>query len=80
MSTRCLFDIVQHRHVDNVSDVNKNKGSQCRHDVDSISYSVTFAFVGGPCCPTLDFVIAFWTMISFYALLTRLFCITMSTM
>jgi hypothetical protein len=23
----------------------------------------TFAFVGGPCCPTLDFVIAFWIMI-----------------
>jgi hypothetical protein len=35
----------------------------------------TFAFVGGPCCPTLDFVIAFWTMVSFYTLLTSLFCI-----
>jgi hypothetical protein len=23
----------------------------------------TFAFVGGPWCPTLDFVIAFWIMI-----------------
>jgi hypothetical protein len=35
----------------------------------------TFAFVGGPCCPTLDFVIAFWIMITFYTLLTSLFCI-----
>jgi hypothetical protein len=34
----------------------------------------TFAFVRGPCCPTLDFVIAFWTIISFYTLLTSLFC------
>ena len=23
----------------------------------------TFAFVGGPCCPTLDLVIAIWIMI-----------------
>jgi hypothetical protein len=30
----------------------------------------TFAFVGSPCCPTLDFV-----MITFYTLLTSLFCI-----
>jgi hypothetical protein len=35
----------------------------------------TFAFVGGPCCPTLDFVIAFWIMITFYTLLTSLICI-----
>jgi hypothetical protein len=35
----------------------------------------TFAFVGDPCCPTLDFVIAFWIMITFYTLLTSLFCI-----
>jgi hypothetical protein len=35
----------------------------------------TLAFVGGPCCPTLDFVIAFWIMIAFYTLLTSLFCI-----
>jgi hypothetical protein len=34
----------------------------------------TFAFVGGPFCLTLDFVIAFWTMVTFYALLTSLFC------
>jgi hypothetical protein len=36
---------------------------------------ITFAFVGGSCCPTLDFVIAFWTTIAFYTLLTSLFCI-----
>jgi hypothetical protein len=34
----------------------------------------TFTFVGGPCCPTLDFVIAFWFTIAFYTLLTSLFC------
>jgi hypothetical protein len=34
-----------------------------------------FAFVGGPCCPSLDFVIAFWIMIAFCTLLTSLFCI-----
>jgi hypothetical protein len=32
----------------------------------------TVAFVGGPCCPTLDFVVAFWIMIAFYTL-TSLF-------
>jgi hypothetical protein len=32
----------------------------------------TFAFFGGPCCPTLDFVIAFWIMIAIYTLLTSL--------
>jgi hypothetical protein len=35
----------------------------------------TLAFVGGLCCPTLDFVIAFWITIAFYTLLTSLFCI-----
>jgi hypothetical protein len=35
----------------------------------------TFAIVGGPCCPTLDFVIAFWNMITLYTLVTSLFCI-----
>jgi hypothetical protein len=35
----------------------------------------TFAFVGGPCFPTLNFVIAFWIMIMFYTLLTSLFYI-----
>jgi hypothetical protein len=39
----------------------------------------TFAFVGGPYCPTLDFVIAFWIMIAFYTLLTSLFCIQIGT-
>jgi hypothetical protein len=33
----------------------------------------TFVFVGGPSCPTLDFVIAFWITIAFYTLLTSLF-------
>jgi hypothetical protein len=36
----------------------------------------TFAFVGGPYCPALDFVIASWIRIAFYTLLTLLFCIT----
>jgi hypothetical protein len=34
-----------------------------------------FAFVGGPFYHTLDFVIAFWTMVSLNTLLTSLFCI-----
>jgi hypothetical protein len=34
-----------------------------------------FAFVGGLCCLTLDFVIPFWTVIAFYTLLISLFCI-----
>jgi hypothetical protein len=41
----------------------------------SVAPDPTFAFVGGPCCPTLDFVIAFWITIAFYTLLTSLFCI-----
>jgi hypothetical protein len=40
----------------------------------------TFAFVGGPCCPTLDFVIAVWIMIKFYTWLTLLFCILVAAM
>jgi hypothetical protein len=32
----------------------------------------TFAFVGGPCCPTLGFVIALRIMIAFYTLLASL--------
>jgi hypothetical protein len=28
-----------------------------------MAHDPTFAFVGGPWCPTLDFVIAFWIMI-----------------
>ena len=32
-----------------------------------------FAFVGGPYCPTLDFVCVFWTMITFDPLLLRHF-------
>jgi hypothetical protein len=37
----------------------------------------SLTFVGGLCCPTLDFVIAFWTMVTFYTLLTSLFCISL---
>jgi hypothetical protein len=33
----------------------------------------TFAVFGRPCCPKLDFVFAFWTLITFYTLLTSLF-------
>jgi hypothetical protein len=33
------------------------------------------AFVGGPCCPTIDFVIIFRIMSTFYILLSSLFCI-----
>jgi hypothetical protein len=39
-----------------------------------------FAFVGGPCCLTPDFVFTFWIMITFYTLLTSLFCIVMGTL
>ena len=35
-----------------------------------------FAFVEGPCCPTLDFAIVFWIMFKFYTLLTSQFCIS----
>jgi hypothetical protein len=35
----------------------------------------TFAFVGGQCCLTIDFVFAIWIMITFYTLLNSLFCI-----
>jgi hypothetical protein len=28
----------------------------------------TFAFVGGPCCPTLDFLFAFWITIDNFAI------------
>jgi hypothetical protein len=37
----------------------------------------TFEFVGGSCCPTLDFVIALWIMITFYTLLSLLFVFRM---
>jgi hypothetical protein len=33
-----------------------------------------FAFIGGPCCPTLDFVFVVWIRSTFYTLLTLLFC------
>jgi hypothetical protein len=42
----------------------------------SVEPDPTFAFVGGPCFPTLEFVIVFWIMITFYTLLTSLFCIS----
>jgi hypothetical protein len=32
----------------------------------SVAPDPTFAFVEGPCCPSLDFVISFWIMITFY--------------
>jgi hypothetical protein len=35
----------------------------------------TFAFAGGPFCPTLDFVFAFWIIITFDTWLTSLFYI-----
>jgi hypothetical protein len=31
-------------------------------------------FSGGPCCPALDLVFNFWTLIMFYTLLTFPFC------
>jgi hypothetical protein len=40
----------------------------------SAAPDLTFAFVRDPCCPTLDFVFAFWNMITFYTLFTSLFC------
>jgi hypothetical protein len=41
----------------------------------SAAHDPTLAFVRGPCCPVLDFVFAFWTLIMFYILLTSLFCV-----
>jgi hypothetical protein len=57
---------------------NGARGGCDRSAEDAFSFATpdpTFAFVGGPCCPTLDFVIAFWIMIALYTLLTSLFCI-----
>jgi hypothetical protein len=34
----------------------------------------TFAFVEGLCCPALEFLFAFWIMITYYTMLTSLFC------
>ena len=46
------------------------------HDqCNAYSFVASFAFVRDPCCLTLNFVIAFWIMITFYILLTLLFCI-----
>jgi hypothetical protein len=36
----------------------------------SMALDPTFAFVEGPCCPTLNFVFSFWIMITFDMLLT----------
>jgi hypothetical protein len=53
--------------------------SVCDRSTEDAYYSAApdpiFAFVGGPWCPTFDFVIALWIMIAFYTLLTLLFCI-----
>jgi hypothetical protein len=52
---------------------------RCDRSTEDAYYSAapdsTFTFVGGPCCPTLDFVFAFWIVIAFCTLLTSLFCI-----
>jgi hypothetical protein len=37
--------------------------------------TINALLIRGPCCPTLNFVIAFLIMITFYTLLTSLFCI-----
>ena len=39
----------------------------------SMTPDPSFAFVEGSCCPTLDFVCVFWTMITFNTLLLRHF-------
>jgi hypothetical protein len=44
----------------------------------SMAPDPTFAFVRCVCCLTLDFVFALWIIITFYTLLTSLFCISMS--
>jgi hypothetical protein len=50
----------------------------CDRSVRTVYYSAArdpaFAFVGGPYCLILEFVISFWIMITFYTLLTSLFC------
>jgi hypothetical protein len=35
----------------------------------------SYLIFGGPCCRALVFVFGFWTLITFYSLLTSLFCI-----
>ena len=39
----------------------------------SMAPDPAFAFVEGPCCPILDFVCVFWTVITFTTLLLRHF-------
>jgi hypothetical protein len=39
----------------------------------STALDPTFTFVGGPFCPTFDFVLAFCIMITFYTLMIRYF-------
>ena len=39
----------------------------------SMALNPALVFVEGPCCPTLDFVCVFWTMITFNTLLLRHF-------
>jgi hypothetical protein len=52
-------------------------GENVRNAYSSTTPDSTFAFIGGPCCPTLDFVIVFWIMITFYILWASLFCISL---
>jgi hypothetical protein len=40
----------------------------------SMAPDPTLAFVVGPCCLTLEYIFALWIMITFYMLLTSLFC------
>jgi hypothetical protein len=55
------------------------KGGGCDRSAEdaysSAALGPLLAFVGGLYWPTLDFVIAFWIIITIYTLLTLLFCI-----
>jgi hypothetical protein len=42
----------------------------------SVAPDPTFTFIGGPCCPTFEAVIAFWIMITFHIVnFTILYCV-----
>ena len=43
-----------------------------RYAYSSAAPDPAFTIVGGPCCPTLEFVIIIWITITFYTLITSL--------
>jgi hypothetical protein len=73
---RCTVELESSVISRMISVIVGNKHNRSAEDAySSVAPDPTFAFVGVPCCTTLDFVIAFWITIAFYTLLTSLFFI-----